>query len=58
LENISRKLGIKFGQYASIYHRESTESMFKKILEKLKFGSCKVTSENVKDLKKSEKKEN
>jgi len=36
-----------FRKYAGIYQSETDYSMFKKIIEKLKFGSCKtkVTSD-------------
>jgi len=51
-----RKSGAKFEQYASIYQRESIQSMFKKIIAKLKFGSDKTKpSEDVNAFKESEK---
>ena len=50
-------LGVKFIQYASIYHRWTNQSMFKKIIEKLRFGSCKIkTTDNVNAFEESEKK--
>jgi len=52
------KQGIKFVKYASIYQRESSNSMFKKIIQKLRFGSSKTKiSADVNSFKESEKKQ-
>jgi len=49
---------MKFVKYVSIYHRESNNSMFKKIIEKMRVGSCKTnTTDNVNAVKESEKKQ-
>jgi len=52
-----RNLGVKSKNYVGIYQRQITESMFKKIIEKLRFGSCKTkTTDDVNAFKESEKK--
>ena len=48
---------MKLAKYSGIYHRQPNESMFKKIIEKLRFGSCKTkTTDDVNAFKESEKK--
>jgi len=43
--------------YAGLYSRRTVQGMFKKIIEKLKFGSCKTkTTDDVNAFKESEKK--
>jgi len=56
-KKIYRNLGVKSKNYVGIYQRQTTESMFKKIIEKLRFGSCKTkTTDDVNAFKESEKK--
>lgn len=53
---IYRKLGTKSKNYVSIYKRLTTQSMFEKILSKLKKGSDKTkVSEDVNAFKEAEK---
>ena len=55
---IYRKLGVNLLNYASLYQRESSNSMFKRIIEKLRFGSCKTKiPDDVNAFKESEKKQ-
>lgn len=52
------KQGIKSVKYASIYQRASSNSMFKKIIAKLRFGTPKTkTTDDVNAFKESEKKQ-
>ncbi len=53
---IYRELGTKSKNYVSIYKRSTTQSMFKKILSKLKRGSDKTkVNEDVNAFKETEK---
>ncbi len=55
--NKSKYQSKKSKNYAGIYQRQTIENMFKKIIEKLGFGSCKTkTTNDVNAFKESEKK--